>query len=447
MASPETSPSSAPPPLALGLRLNLSGMMFLQFAVWGAWFVVQANFLGAMNFSEPQIGNIYATMYLGAMLSPIFIGQIADRYFASEKLMALLHILGAGALYWMATLSDPTVYYWAALVYALAYSPTLALSNSVAFTHVPDATRDFPGVRVLGTIGWIIAGLVLTVLLRVFADSADPQTLAGWSVTLGGTRLTLPLLFAAGLSLVLGVWSFFLPHTPPTGKAGDALPFLRAVSLMREPSFGVFYGVSFIITIALSFYYTWTGPFLQNGPPKVEGANVSSIMAIGQGAEIFFLVLLPLFLRWLGMKWVLALGMAAWGVRYGIFALGEPFVLILLGIALHGICFDFFLAAGFIYVDNESPKDIRASAQALFGFLTYGAGMYLGSVLSGYVAKMFTTNGVINWTSFWIVPAIGVTLSLLVFVVFFREAAKKPELGEQAEGSRLRVEPEFRGGS
>lgn len=412
------------PSLAWGPRFNLSGMMFLQFAIWGAWFVVLGNYLSAMKFSKEAIGSIYGTMSLGAILSPIFIGQIADRYFSSERLMAVLHLLGAGVLLWMSRITDSTQFYWVALLYALVYSPTLALSNSIAFTHLPDATRDFPGIRVLGTIGWIVVGVLVTVILKHFAIHKEGSGIvaAEFSLVLGGTRYTLPLLLAALLSLSLGIWSIFLPHTPPAGKAGDAFPFLKAVGLMREPSFAVFYGVSFIITIALAFYYAWTGPFLEFGPPAVKGNEVSSIMSIGQMVEMILLPLLPFFLHRIGMKWVLAIGMLAWGVRYGIFALGTPYSLVLIGIALHGICFDFFLAAGFIHVDNKAPHDIRASAQALFGFLTYGAGMYVGSELSGRIAKFCTTDDVTNWTLFWIFPSIGVLIALFIFVTFFRES-------------------------
>lgn len=414
------------PPLPMGLRLNLSIMMFLQFAVWGAWFVVLANYAGAMGFPGALIGSIYATMPLGSMLSPIFVGQIADRYFSSEKLMAVLHLAGAGILYWMATITDGNTFYWAALLYALVYSPTLALTNSIAFTHLPDATRDFPSVRVLGTIGWIVAGLLVTALLGAFAIGKDVigVTAPEFSIIVGGTRLTLPLVLAAVFSLILGIQSLMLPHTPPLGKPGEALPFLRAIGLMREFSFAVFYGVSFIITIALAFYYAWTADFLQQSQ-GVEAANVSSVMAIGQFAEMIILPFLPWFLTRFGMKWVLALGMLAWGVRYAFFSMGSPFALVLVGVALHGICFDFFLAAGFIHVDNESPREIRASAQALFGFLTYGAGMFIGSEISGRLKEAYTVDGVMDWSGFWLVPAVGVLISLVLFVLLFRGPMKK----------------------
>jgi MFS family permease len=213
-----------------------------------------------------------------------------------------------------------------------------------------------------------------------------------------------------------------LPHTPPTGKPGDAMPFVKALGLFRDPSFAVFFGVSFVITIVLAFYYTFTGLYLE----KAHGVQkVASTMIWGQVAETVLLPLLPLFLYYMGMKWVLALGMFAWGLRYAFFAIGEPYALVFLGILLHGICFDFFFAAGFIHVDNEAPKDIRASGQALFGFLTYGLGMFIGSIVGGYLAKALTSTDasgaeVTDWATFWWVPSIGVLISLAVFVVFFR---------------------------
>jgi MFS family permease len=216
--------------------------------------------------------------------------------------------------------------------------------------------------------------------------------------------------------------SFFLPHTPPTGKAGDRMPFLRALGLFKDRSFSVFFGVSFVITIVLAFYFSFTGQYLEQG----QGVkDVASTMSIGQMTEMVLLPFLPLFLRQFGMKWVLALGMLAWGVRYAFFALGAPWALVLLGVALHGVCFDFFFAAGFIHVDQTAPKEIRASGQSLFGFLTYGAGMYLGSVASGYIAQAYTTNGVTDWRGFWIVPCVGVLVSFGLFVALFRERRER----------------------
>lgn len=437
-------------PLAAGLRWNLSVMMFLQFAIWGAWFTVLGNRLAAMGLGD-YIGRMYGTMALGSIFAPMIVGQVADRYFASERLMALLHLAGAGLLFWMSQIppalspdqADATawLFYAVALGYALVYSPTLALANSVAFAHVPDGQRDFPGVRVWGTVGWIVVGLTVGKVVSQFVP--NPAT------------SNVPFLLAAGLSAVLGVYSLFLPHTPPAGKAGDAFPFLRAVRLLKDPSFAVFFGASFLITIVLAFYYNYTGLFISD---RHKVTDVASTMIVGQLAEMAILPLLPWFLVRFGMKSVLALGMLCWGVRYVLFSQAPAndlgWVMILAGIALHGVCFDFFFAAGFIHVDKEAPSDIRGSGQALFTFLTYGVAMWLGSEFSNLVAGRFTreiptdvksktvevhewfasggwvsrefvssTPGVISetdWTSFWLVPAAGVLTALLIFVLFFR---------------------------
>jgi nucleoside transporter len=429
-----SSGASLAPPLPMGLRVNLSVMMFLQYAAWGAWFVVFGVYLErTLHFKGPQIGWIYGTMALGSIFAPLFIGQIADRYFPSEKLMAILHLAGAALLYAMTRVTDANTLFLVALLYALVYSPTLVLSNSITFTHVPDGARDFPSIRVFGTIGWIAANLLVDLALPNVDGRSASET-------------NLPLLLAAGFSVLLGVLSFALPHTPPAGKAGDAFPALRAVALLRSPSFAVFFGVSFIITIVLAFYYSFTSIYLDTttlpaipkaqrdvafnlfGKPIAFTLGAASVMTIGQIAEMVLLPLLPWFLRHLGMKWVLALGMLSWGVRYYLFALGaqglvNPWVVIA-SLALHGVCFDFFFAAGFIHVDNEAPPSIRASGQALFTFLTYGVGMWLGNVVSGYVVEHYSTgpatNPVRDWFHIWLVPSIGVLVSLVAFVLFFR---------------------------
>lgn len=423
---PSSGVATDAPPLRMDLRINLSIMMFLQFAVWGAWFVVLGNYLGHLKFSNTHIGTMYSLMPLGAIFSTLFVGQIADRYFSSERLMAILHLAGAGLLYAMAQVQNPDHYMMLiglTFVYSLLYNPTLALSNSIAFSHIPSGERDFPGIRVLGTIGWIAVGLIVGQVLST-PDRPAYHT-------------NLPLLLAAGLSAVLGLFSFALPHTPPTGKAGDAIPFIRALGLLKDPSFAVFFGVSFIITIVLAFYYSFTGKFLETGAGVKD---VASTMSIGQFAEMLLLPFLPWFLKRFGMKSVLALGMLCWGVRYAMFAVGSPFALVIIGVALHGICFDFFFAAGFIHVDNTAPKEIRASGQALFSFLTYGVGMYLGSVLSGYVAEAYTNpeSGVTDWRGFWMVPAAGVIASLLIFLAAFR---MKPAVAAADLSADLAAEP------
>ena len=408
--------AQTPPPLSLELRLPLSILHFLEFAIWGAWFVVLGNYLNSLHFTRKDIGRIYATMALGSVIAPMFVGTIADRYLSSELVMGVSHLAGAVLLFAMARITTARAFYWTALAYALIYSPTLILVNSIVFRHIPDATRDFPTIRVLGTIGWIAAGMSLRLMIR-----------RGQPVN------NRPLLLAAGLSLVLGAYSlltyitadYTLPPTPPT--ATGEIPFIKALSLLKEPSFAVFYGVSFFITLALAFYYSWTALFLEK-QGGVAAENVGALMTLGQWVEIFFMFTLPWFLKELGMKWVLSLGMAAWGLRYACFAASRPFGLLILGVALHGLCFDFFFTAGFIYVEKTAPADIQASGQALFAVLTYGLGMWLGTEASGWLNHWFTTevhdpNGttvrVTDWTKFWMVPCVGVLIALVVFVVLF----------------------------
>jgi nucleoside transporter len=423
---PSAPASSSPaPPLALGARFSLSVMMFLQFAVWGAWFVVLGSYLEkGLHFTGTQIGSIYGTMALGAILSMMVAGQLADRVMASEYLMAIFHLVGAGLLFLLAQVQDYTTFWWVAFAYALVYNPTLSISNTLAFANIPDATRDFPTLRVLGTIGWILAGWAVDYLLPRGSQGESPAL------------TNYPLLLAAGLSVLLGLFSFALPHTPPSGKHGDALPFLRAFGLLADPSFAIFFGLSFAITIALAFYYAFTNIFLT----EIGVPNVATVMSFGQVSEIAFMLLLPLALSRLGMKWVLAIGMSAWALRYFLFAqyqyslavydgntLIKFPILVLLGVILHGVCFDFFLAAGFIHTENKAPASIRGSAQALFSFLTYGVGMWIGNEISGRVVDAYTSPEGKNWNGIWMVPAIGATICLALFIILWRDTRGKVE--------------------
>jgi nucleoside transporter len=415
-----------------GTWVRLSVMMFLQFAVWGSWFTVLGQYLAVtLKFSDPQIGSVYGTMALGAIVSMMVAGQLADRVLASEYLMAIFHIVGAVLLFFLSKATTYGSFWTLAFVYALVYNPTLTIANSMAFANIKDSVH-FAWVRVFGTIGWIAAGLAVSYLLPA-----------------GSEATSTPLLMAAGLSLLLGVLSFALPHTPPSGKAGEALPFLRAFGLLRDPSFAIFFLLSFAITIALAFYYGFAGVFL--GAVGVE--KIAATMTLGQMSEIAFMLLLPFALRGLGMKWVLVIGMAAWVLRYGFFSAasdGTPFSLVVLGVLLHGVCFDFFLAAGFIHTENKAPASIRGSAQALFSFLTYGVGMWLGNVISGYVANHYSKSivggpdgGVTlvrDWQKIWMVPAVGAAVCLALFIVLWRDKGGKVE--EDVAGAKgFPIEP------
>jgi nucleoside transporter len=398
----------------LALRIPLSVMNFLQFAIWGAWFVVLGNYLNTLGFSRKDIGRAYATMPIGAIIAPMFLGTIADRYFAAEQCMGVLHLLGAVFLFLMASVRTPRAFFWTALAYSLAYSPTLTLSYTVVFKNVP-TSLNFPEIRVLGTIGWIAAGLALKLLIK-----------PGQQVN------NRPLLLAGVLSLILGVYSFFLPHTPPTPISGETsffeIPFFKTFRMFEQAGPAIFLISALLITIALSFYYSFTALFLEQGV-KVKPQNVGPLMTIGQWVEIGFMLSLSWFIQNLGMKWVLALGMAAWAVRYGIFAARPGLALVVLGIALHGICFDFFLAAGAMHTQDIAAADIKASAQALYGVLTYGVGMWLGAEASGWLNQYYTSETVdaatgekvrvTDWSKFWLIPCVGILVALVVFVIVF----------------------------
>ena len=429
MALSSRDPSAAPP-LQLGVRAQLSVMMFLQFAIWGAWFTSFVPYMKYLKFDGTDAGVLFGNMALGAIVSSLFAGYIADRILDARLIMAVCHLLGGGLLYLVAQTRSPDDYYSVyalSFVYALLYNPTLILTNAITFRHVPSGGRDFPGIRVFGTVGWIAAGLAVGYGLP----------LVGLMPPGGETSTNAPLIAAAVLSIALGLYSFALPATPPTGSAGDGMPVVKAFGLFKNPSFAVFFTVSLAITMVLAFYFFATPEFLEK---RVGVASVAATMTIGQICELIFLPLLPLFLFRIGMKWVLALGMLAWGVRYLMFSqagpAGLPFALAIAGVALHGICFDFFFAAGFIYCDNEAPRDIRASAQALFSFLTYGVGMWLGTLAAGRLTDYYRRPDPlgIDWPAFWLVPAVGVLACFAVFALFFRINPKRAGAEHDAGG-------------
>jgi nucleoside transporter len=396
-------------PMTPATRVKLSVLMFLQYYVWGAWYVTMGTWLGeTLKFSGQQVGLAYGTTALAAMISPFFVGMIADRFFATERLLAALHLAGALAL---AAASLQTTFgplYAVLLAYTLCYMPTLALSNSLSFHQMTDPGAEFPKVRVLGTIGWIVAGLTIG--------------------TLGLEATAVPMQMAAAASALLGLFSLVLPHTPPQ-KLGHR-PTLRdvlgldALKLMQDRSFAVFVLGSFLVCIPLQFYYAFTNPFLN----EIGVSNAAGKMTLGQMSEMAFLLVMPWFFRRLGVKYMLLVGMAAWMTRYVLFAFGDNGALVWMlyaGIVLHGICYDFFFVTGQIYVDTKAPVALRAAAQGFIAFVTLGVGMFIGSWLSGLVVDSFSVAGAGGvqhaWRSIWLVPAAGAAAVLLLFGVFFGE--------------------------
>ncbi|MEM9673620.1 MAG: nucleoside permease [Bacteroidota bacterium] len=390
----------------LRTRAQLSGMMFLEYFVWGAWYVTLGTYLGAtLKFDGTQIGLSYGAFAIAAMISPFFVGMVADRFFPTERVLGVLHLLGGAILYYLSTIKDFALFYPVIIAYTLCFMPTLALTNSLSFHHMDNPGKEFPGVRVLGTISWIVAGLIVGFLN---VESQDT-----------------PILIASGVSILMGVYSFTLPHTPPKSKGEKAswqdIIGLDALKLMKERSFAVLFIASLLICIPLSFYYSFANLFLNN----IGVENAAGKMTMGQMSEIIFLLLMPLFFKRLGYKKMLMIGMACWALRYVLFMLGDPGGLVWMlygGIILHGICYDFFFVTGQIYVDERAPKSIKSAAQGLITFATYGVGMFIGTLLSGVIADNYTVDeSSYLWDKIWLVPAILSAIVLVLFTIFFRE--------------------------
>ncbi len=390
------------------VRLQLSVMMFLQYFIWGSWFVTLGTFLtNTLKFDGAQVGLAYSTTNLAAMIAPLFVGMIADRFFSSEKVLATLHLMGAVFLYLASTQQTWGLFFGAIMAHTLCYMPTMALTNSIAFGQMKDAGKEFPGIRVLGTIGWIAAGVLIGKLHQEASS--------------------VPMLVGAGASLALALFSLTLPHTPPKSKGqrvslGDVIG-LPALRLFKDPSFSMFALGSFLVCIPLAFYYNFTNLYLT----EVNISEPAYKMTFGQMSEIYFMLVMPFFFTRLGVKKMLLVGIAAWAARYFLFAYGNGGALawmLIMGVVLHGICYDFFFVTGQIYVDRQASPEIRSAAQGLVAFLTYGAGMYVGSLISGVVLKKYTAIPPAvghQWQTIWIIPAIGAVAILLLFAATFHE--------------------------
>jgi len=407
----------------LQMRGRLSVMMFLEYFIWGAWYVTLGTWLGQqLHFSGQQIALAAGTTALGAMLSPFLVGLMADELFANQKLLAALHGIGGILLWFTSTQSSFGTIYFVLLVYALCYMPTMALTNALAFRQMKDPRQDFGSIRVLGTLGWIVAGLFLNVLGKLPAFHGIEAT-------------AVPLRVAAICSITMALYSLTLPHTPPLRSAhGFKLSNIfppEAFALFKDRNFTVFVLASFLICIPLQFYYTFTNPFLN----EIGVQNVVGKMTMGQMSELLFMVTLPWFFRRLGVKYTLMLGMLAWVLRYICFGAGNSSSLVWLlyaGIVMHGICYDFFFVTGQVYVDQKAPQALRAAAQGLITFITYGIGMFIGSWICGRVVDYYATPSAAagpphNWLSIWMVPAIASAAVLLFFWAGFSNKEAAPE--------------------
>lgn len=387
---------------------QLGVMMFLQFFIWGAWFVTLGTFLANnLAASGGQIGMAFSTQSWGAIVAPFIIGLIADRFFNAERILGILHLCGAGLMYVLYSADDFSLFYPAVLAYMIVYMPTLALVNSISFTHLKSPTREFANIRVWGTIGWIVAGLLIS-----FAFSWDSAS----AITAGELRYT--FLMAAFASAILGIFSFFLPATPPQsaqeGTTLGSLLGLDALQMLKDRNFLIFFIASILICIPLAFYYQNASPFLT----EIGVENSTAKMTVGQVSEMLLMLCVPLFLTRFGIKLTLMLAMAAWALRYGLFALGESgdqLWMLMIGIALHGICYDFFFVTGQIYTDNTAKQHCRSSAQGLVTLATYGVGMLIGFAVAGHITDRYATPAGHDWSSIWFVPA---SLALVILVLF-----------------------------
>ena len=390
-------------------RVKLSTMMFLQFFIWGAWFVTMGTYLGkTLGATGVQNGNAYATQSWGAIIAPFIIGLIADRFFSAQKVLGVLHLTGAALLYYITTIPNFEGFFPIILAYMICYMPTLALVNSVSFKQMTNPSKEFPPIRILGTAGWIIAGLTI-----------------GWLGWEQSNSLVLTFKMAAIASLILGLLSFTLPSTPPAKKGqktsmGDILG-LDALGLLKNKSYLTFFIASVAICIPLAFYYNFTNPFLN----EVGMKAAAGVQSLGQVSEFAFMALMPLFFVRLGVKKMLAVGMLAWVLRYIFFAYGDTganYWMLIAGIVMHGICYDFFFVTGQIYTDNLAGEKFKSAAQGFITLATYGVGMLIGSYISGPIVdnwKLSETSH--NWTNIWLIPGGIAAVVLICFLLFFKD--------------------------
>jgi nucleoside transporter len=395
-------------------KTRLCVMMFLEFFIWGGWFVTMGSYLAAnLHASGAQTGLAYGTQAWGAIIAPFIVGLIADRYFNAERLLGVFHVAGGILMYALYSTPAFAAFYPVLLAYMILYMPTLALVNAIAFRQMDDPSRHFSGVRVWGTIGWIVAGLAVSYLFAWDSHAGIAQGL-----------LRDTFLMCSLASFVLGVYAFTLPHTPPrpaTGQGGGLKGLLGfdALVLLRQRNFAVFFVASVLICIPLAFYYQNANQFLT----EIEVPNATGKQTIGQMSEVLFMLLIPVFLRTLGMKTTLLIGMLAWAVRYVLFAFGNAHGLafmLIVGIALHGVCYDFFFVSGQIYTDSKAGAQHKAAAQGLITLATYGLGMLVGFWAAGLIDDLYFAGGAHDWKSIWLYPAAFAALVFVLFAASFR---------------------------
>jgi nucleoside transporter len=393
------------------VRLQLSVMMFLNFFIWGAWFVTMGTFLGkSLHASGKDIGYAYLSQSIGAIAAPFVIGLIADKFFSAQKILAVLHIVGGVILWYAGSVNTFDSFFPAIIIYMIVFMPTLALVNSISFRQMKNPSKEFPFIRVLGTIGWIVAGVAISFI--------------GWDKPGDEALLSNTFKMAAIAAILLGLFSFTLPATPPAKKGiktsmGDILG-LDALRLLKNRSYLIFFLSSIAICIPLSFYYNFTNLFLnEKGMQSTAG-----IQSLGQVSETLFMLLMPLLFIRFGVKKMLAIGMLAWAIRYGLFAygnIGANYWMLIIGILLHGICYDFFFVTGQIYTDNLAGERFKSAAQGLITLATYGIGMMIGSLVSGPIVDAYATSNGHDWQTIWLIPGGIAVVVVILFLLFFRE--------------------------
>ena len=389
-------------------NFKLSAMMFLQYFIWGAWYVTAGTYMAKiLNSSGEEIGSAYSAFAVAAIFSPFFVGSIADRYFSAQKAMGALHIVGGLLLIYATEISSSFLFIVTVLIYSLMYMPTVALSNNIVFANVSDSGKTFPVIRFFGTFGWIVAGFIIGNLQLENNISSIAYT----------------FYIAAGASIILGLFSFSLPNVPPKGKSDGSPLGLEGLVLLKDKSYLIFFISAVLICIPLSFYYSFANVFLND--LGMEGA--AGKMIYGQISEAIFILAIPFLYYRLGVKNILIIGIAAWALRFFFFANGDLeayYWMIISGILLHGICYDFFFVTGYMYTENKADDKIKNAAQGLFTVATYGIGMTIGSWFSGIVTDNNTIEGIKNWGDIWMVPAYISGAVLLFLVIFFKEKNK-----------------------
>lgn len=387
------------------LKLRLAVMMFVQYVIWGAWYVTSSNYLDkTLHFTPSQIGNVFSTVSIASLVSPFFVGLVADRFFATEKVMAVLYLLSGACIYGVTQFTDFPAVFGLMLAFCLCYFPTVALTNSLTMQQLKDPGKEFPPIRTLGTLGFIVVVSVVSLMQ--------------WEAS--SMQFTLAAIAAAAMA----VYSLIaVPHTPPRAK-GEPMDWKKAVgldtlSMMKQGNFLVFVIASILACIPLTFYYSFANVYLND----LQVPNAGFIMTLGQWAELFMLLAMPALFRVVSIRGVLLIGLVSWALRYLLLAYGNADAgiwMFYVAILLHGACYDFFFVAGQLYTDQEAPNYLRNSAQGFITFVTYGIGMYIGSVLSGVALGYYTTNGVRQWQSFWMSSMMMSAAIMLLVLFFFR---------------------------